>query len=132
VWAFDVDGTVIDSLTGTSVRPGTVELLTHLRRQRCTTVLWSAAGADYAEQRADELGMRPLFDAFLGKDERSADGRYRADHLAPDPGMVVFVDDRPEDVPAGAEVVRVSPYLAPNPHDHGLAVAARRAGIEDA
>jgi hypothetical protein len=33
----------------------------------------------------------------------------------------VFVDDRPEDMPTGAEVVAVFPYLADNPHDRALA-----------
>jgi long-chain acyl-CoA synthetase len=128
VWVFDLDGTVVDSLTGRSVRPGAVELLAHLRRERCAVVLWSAGGAAYTEELADALGLRVRFDAFHGKDERGPDGRYLARHLAPPTATVVFVDDRPEDAPASAEVVRVSPYLAPNPHDHGLAPAAHRAG----
>jgi long-chain acyl-CoA synthetase len=128
VWAFDVDGCLVDSLTGTSVRPGAVDLLTHLRG-RCTTVLWSAGGAEYAERRARQHGMHALFDAYHGKDERGADGRYLAHHLGSDLASVVFVDDRPEDLPVGADVVGVSPYLAPNPHDRGLIPVARRAGL---
>src|SRR5581483_7077971 len=31
VWVFDVDGCIVDSLTGTSLRPGARELLEHLR-----------------------------------------------------------------------------------------------------
>jgi phosphoglycolate phosphatase-like HAD superfamily hydrolase len=130
VWAFDVDGCLVDSLTGASVRPGAVELLGHLRDHRYTTVLWSAGGAEYAEQRAGALGLDGLFDRFHGKDERGPDGRYLAHHVAPAAVAVVFVDDRPEDLPLGADVVGVSPYLSPNPHDRGLAVVARRAGLE--
>jgi hypothetical protein len=39
---------------------------------------------------------------------------------------VVFVDDRPEDMPVGADIIAVFPYLAMNPHDRGLSEAMRR------
>lgn len=120
IWAFDVDGCLVDSLTGTSLRPGAVDLLTDLRASNRRTVLWSAGGASYAEEKARALGIHALFDAFAGKDRRGDDGRY----LAADLGTsIVFVDDRPEDLPAGAAVMVVSPYLAPNAHDRGLARA---------
>jgi long-chain acyl-CoA synthetase len=130
VWAFDVDGCLVDSLTSTSVRPGALELLAHLRDSSCTTVLWSAGGADYAEGLALRLGFRSLVDAVHGKDERDASGRYVVEHLAPVDAVLVLVDDRPEDLPHGADVVSVSPYLSPNPHDRGLRAAARRAGLD--
>jgi hypothetical protein len=38
----------------------------------------------------------------------------------------VFVDDRPEDMPVGADVIAVSPYLSHNVHDRGLDVVAAR------
>ena len=123
IWAFDVDGTVIDSLTGTSLRPGARELLDALRVSGHRVVWWSAGGAHHARQRAEHVGAVDLVDSFHGKDERGADGRYVADHLAEDGGLVVFVDDRPEDLPLGARFVAVSPYLAHNPHDRGLARA---------
>ena len=41
----------------------------------------------------------------------------------------VFLDDRPEDMPGGADVIAISPYLVDNCHDRGLAIAARRAGL---
>jgi len=56
VWVFDLDGCIVDSLTGSSLRPGTVELLEGLRRAGVTTVLWSAGGADYATKRAESSG----------------------------------------------------------------------------
>jgi hypothetical protein len=88
-------------------------------------VWWSAGGGDYARQRAQEVGAVDLVDAFHGKDERGPDGRFLAEHVAADASAVVFVDDRPEDVPAGARVVIVSPYLVANPHDRGLERALR-------
>lgn len=126
-WVFDVDGTVVDSLTGTSLRPHTVELLTHLRAGGCRTVLWSAGGAGYAAERADQHGVAHLVDAFHDKEGRDAAGRYVVHRFLGGLDGVVFVDDRPEDMPAGAEVVSVSPYLAPNPHDAGLRPALQRA-----
>jgi len=130
VWVFDVDGCIVDSLTGTSLRPGARELLEHLRTGLGVRVLvWSAGGADYAERRARSLGIHHLAAAFHSKVSRDRDGRYRTDHLAVEPGRAVFVDDRPEDLPAGVQVVAVSPYLAENPHDRGLGPAARVAGL---
>ena len=130
MWVFDVDGCIIDSLTGTSLRPGARELLEHLRADDgARVVVWSAGGADYAERRAHDLGVGHLADAFHSKDERDGDSRYRTDHFLPDPSTAVFVDDRPEDLPVGARVIAVSPYLAANPHDRGLDPAARAAGL---
>jgi hypothetical protein len=128
-WVFDVDGCLVDSLTGTSLRPRTLELLSHLRGAGAEVVVWSAGGADYANDRLVDLGAAHLVDRFLSKEARGSDGRYEfagATELA----GTVFVDDRPEDLPVDADVVAVSPYLAPNPHDRGLAAAAARAGCE--
>lgn len=122
-WAFDVDGCLVDSLTGTSLRPGARELLHALRDGGRRVVWWSAGGAEHARHRATVLGAVDLVDEFHGKEERGADGRFLAGHLAPSGSRVVFVDDRPEDVPAGTPVLHVSPYLADNPHDTGLARA---------
>lgn len=126
---FDVDGCLIDSLSGSSLRPGAPELLRHLRQRGCTVLLWSAGGADYAELRMRPHGMDRLFHGFHDKDERDVDGRYIPTFLD-DPRLAVFVDDRPEDMPIGAEVVTVSPYLSDTPWDRGLAPAAARAGLE--
>jgi hypothetical protein len=49
------------------------------------------------------------------------------DRIAADLDTVVFVDDRPEDLPEAADVLRVSPYIAANEHDRGLAPVAHRA-----
>src|SRR5262245_48419057 len=124
IWVFDVDGCLVDSLTGTSVRPGALEVLDRLRRAHRRIVPWSPGGADSAEEHAIALGIHARFDAFLGKDERGPDGRYLTDRIAAELSAVVFVDDRPEDLPVAADVVAVSPYLAPNGHDQGLAPVA--------
>lgn len=129
VWAFDVDGCLVDSLTGMSLRPGARELLATLRDAGCRVVWWSAGGAEHARQRAELLGVADLVHACHGKDERGPDGRFLVGHLAIDGAEVVFVDDRPEDVPMGARVVVVSPYLVDNPHDRGLQRALAAAGF---
>ncbi|MET0908328.1 MAG: hypothetical protein ABWZ99_02575 [Ilumatobacteraceae bacterium] len=126
-WVFDVDGTLVDSLTGTSLRPGALRLLERIRASNATVLLWSAGGADYARQRAVAAGIDHLVDGYHPKEGRDADGRYSTAHVLAALDGVVFVDDRPGDMPVGADVVAVSPYLAPNPHDHGLAAAVARA-----
>jgi phosphoglycolate phosphatase-like HAD superfamily hydrolase len=127
VWVFDVDGCLVDSLTGTSLRPGAPELLAHLRQHDCRVLLWSAGGADHARRRAQEQGIVELIDGFHSKEGRDNAGHYVIGFLA-DPRAAVFVDDRPEDIPLGTDVVAVSPYLVDNPHDRGLALVAARAG----
>ena len=125
VWVFDLDGCLLDSLTGTSLRPGTPALLTSLRERDCRVLLWSAGGAVYARQRAEEQGVADLFDGFYDKEERDGAGRYVPTFLS-DVSSAVFVDDRPEDMPVGADVLAVSPYIASNPHDRALEPVAGR------
>ena len=127
LWVFDVDGCLIDSLTGTSLRPGAGELLATLRQRGHRVVLWSAGGADYARQRAAIHGIDAHVDAFHDKAERDERRRYLVSAFAADLHGAVFVDDHPEDLPIDAEVIEVSPYLSHNPHDRALAVVRERA-----
>ncbi len=127
-WVFDVDGCLVDSLTGTSLRPRAREILEHLAG--CTRVfLWSAGGGDYARDRAGQFRVDHLFSGYFSKEDRDADGCYLTTHLPVCRGIAVFVDDRPEDLAAHVEVIGVSPYLAEDPHDRGLEEVARRAGL---
>lgn len=128
VWVFDVDGCLVDSLTGASLRPGAIELLRLVRRGAATVILWSAGGAEYARRRAEEHGIVELFDGFFDKAARDDAGRYVTPAFLGDTTLAVFVDDRPEDMPVGAAVIAVSPYLAHNPHDTGLSVVLQAAG----
>ncbi len=121
VWAFDVDGCLIDSITGTSLRPFARPLLEHLRAQGATVVLWSAGGGDYARRKAELVGIDDLIHACYDKDERGDDGRYVVAHLAVEHRPQVCVDDQPEELPADVDAIGVSSYLAHNPHDVGLA-----------
>lgn len=125
---FDVDGCLVDSLTGASLRPDAEDLLAHLRRRGCTVHLWSAGGADYARARATRHGIEHHFAGFHDKARRDHNGRYVPEFLEKTDGAV-FVDDRPEDMPVGAEVVGVSPYIAAHPHDRGLHPALARARL---
>jgi len=127
-WVFDVDGCLIDSLTGTSLRPGAAPLLEALREQGHAVVLWSAGGAEYARDRASEHGIDLLVDAFHSKSSRDGDGRYVTAAFLDRLDAAIFVDDRPEDLPIGATIVAVSPYLSHDRHDRGLERAAARAG----
>jgi phosphoserine phosphatase len=126
-WIFDVDGCLIDSLTGSSLRPGARDLLTHLQTRGCAVLVWSAGGADYARQRCVEQGVEHLVDGVHAKDGRDVDGRYRTDAFLGALDEAVFVDDRPEDLPVAARVVAVSPYLVDDPHDRGLDQVLRHA-----
>src|ERR1700677_2519044 len=83
VWAFDVDGCLVDSLTGTSLRPGALEVLSLLREAGATVLLWSAGGRDHAISRAAELGFAHLIDAVYAKKRRGADVRWCTVNLPP-------------------------------------------------
>jgi hypothetical protein len=128
-WIFDVDGCLVDSLTGTSLRPGTRQLLEHLARTGRHIILWSAGGDAYAQERAKGFGVDHLVGGFFAKNGRDVAGRYLTTHLPLDPRQAVFVDDRPEDLAPDLDVLAVSPYLSSDPHDHGLQHVARRAGL---
>ena len=127
LWVFDVDGCLIDSLTGTSLRPGARELLATLRRDGHRIVLWSAGGADYARQCAAIHDIDAHVDEFHDKATRDEQRRYLVSAFAADLRGAVFVDDHPEDLPIDAEVIEVSPYLSHNPHDRVLAAVQERA-----
>jgi hypothetical protein len=120
VWLFDVDGCLIDSLTGSSLRPLARELLGRLDAAGHTIVAWSAGGAAHAERVMTPHDVVELIDAFYDKDGRDGADRWRLDHLAAEHRPDVCVDDRPEDAPSGVTTIAVSPYLAPDLHDRGL------------
>ena len=126
VWAFDVDGCLVDSITGTSLRPLARPVLEGLRAQGATVVLWSAGGGEYARRKAELVGIDDLIHAFYDKDERGDDGRYLVAHLAVEHRPHVCVDYQPEELPADVDAVGVSPYLAHDPHDLGLAPLLER------
>ena len=121
VWAFDVDGCLVDSLTGTSLRPGALEALARLRERGATVLLWSAGGREHAASRAAELRFAHLVDAVYAKERRGSDGRWSTGNLPPEHQPDVFVDDWPDEAPATARLVAVPPYIAPDPHDRGFA-----------
>ena len=78
-----------------------------------------------------DAGIDHLVDGYHDKDGRDADGRYSTAHVLAGIDGVVFVDDRPDDMPLGADVIAVSPYLSPNPHDRGLDRRARTNDVTD-
>ncbi len=121
VWAFDVDGCLVDSVTGTSLRPLARPVLEQLHARGVTVVLWSAGGGEYARRHAERHGIADLVTACYDKDARDDAGRYVVTHLDIDHQPHVCVDDQPDELPLHVDRVAVSPYLAPDPHDQGLA-----------
>ncbi|MET7770873.1 HAD family hydrolase [Nocardia sp. NPDC005366] len=117
VWAFDVDGCLIDLLGGASLRPHARELLTALNERGVRCVLWSGGGARWAQGKATQFGLGELLDGYYGKPSRGPDGRWRFDHLPQRHRPAVCVDDSPGEVPLGVRIIGVSPYTAPNDHD---------------
>lgn len=120
VWVFDVDGCLVDSMTGASLRPGARQALDHLRGLGHSLLLWSAGGADYARQRARQHGIHDLFDGFFGKEGRDEAGYYLVTHLPAGSGRMVFVDDRTDEIAPTWERVAVSPYIAGDPGDREM------------
>jgi long-chain acyl-CoA synthetase len=128
-WVFDVDGCLVDSLTGTSLRPGARAVLDHLARGGRRIILWSAGGNEYARARAEQFGIDGLVSAYCSKDDRDGNGSFETGQLPLRGSSVVFVDDRPEDLGRDLDVLAVSPYLCDDRHDRGLEPVARRAGL---
>ncbi len=56
-WVFDVDGCLVDSLTGTSLRPGAQDIVMRLAAQG-RVLLWSAGGEGYARARCGAIRAR--------------------------------------------------------------------------
>jgi hypothetical protein len=120
IWAFDVDGCLVDSMTGTSLRPHAAEILALLHGTGRTVVLWSAGGREHAAAMADRHGFTHLLHGMYDKLGRDQEGRLTTAHLPLPHRPDVVVDDRPEDAPAGTRVVAVGPYIAPDDEDRGL------------
>ncbi|MFN2536665.1 MAG: hypothetical protein ABR549_00755 [Mycobacteriales bacterium] len=121
VWAFDVDGCVIDLLGGQSLRPLTLQVLTALSGRGCVTILWSAGGADHARRKAQQLGISEHVLACYDKGSRGQDGLWSVAHLPAHHQPQVCVDDFPEALPRHVRQIAVPPYTAPSQHDRGLA-----------
>ena len=120
VWAFDVDGCLVDSLRGVSLRPFARELLIALRANGIRVVLWSAGGASWALAKAQQFDVAPLIDGYYGKPSRGPDGRWTTSHMPPRHQPSVCVDDSPDDLPRVVRAIAVRPYLAPNQADRAL------------
>jgi phosphoserine phosphatase len=120
VWAFDVDGCLVDSMTGTSLRPAALDVLWLLRESGVTVILWSAGGRCHAASRAAELGFAHLIDATYSKAERGPDGRWASSNMLPEHQPDVFVDDWADEAPLSPRLIAVPPYLSPNQLDRGL------------
>ena len=121
MWAFDVDGCLVDSLSGSSLRPLAAEVLATLHAAGATLVLWSAGGRTHAHAMATRHGFAHLLAGIYDKLARDARGRLTTTHLPAEHRPAVVVDDRPEEAPAGTRVVGVPPYIAPDEGDRGLA-----------
>jgi long-chain acyl-CoA synthetase len=119
-WVFDVDATLVDSFTGSSLRPGAFDLLVELTDARQRVFLWSAGGADYAQRRAQLHQVDSMIEGFYSKEERSDGGRFRTDHFVPPEQTAIYIDDIEGDPPEEMIRLHVSPYLVANDHDRGL------------
>lgn len=117
-WLFDLDGCLVDSFDGTSLRPLAQELLEALVNQGFGVDIWSAGGAEYAERVALRVGICGLIGRFFTKDRGPLGKWVLPSELS---GFrVVCVDDQPDGVPPDVEKISVFPYLGPNAHDQVL------------
>jgi long-chain acyl-CoA synthetase len=121
VWAFDVDGCLVDSMSGSSLRPLAREVLLQLHRTGSTLLLWSAGGREHAAAMAERHAFTHLLAGIYDKGDKDEAGCLLTGHLPPGHRPDVVVDDRPEDAPAGTRVIAVAPYMAPDDADRGLA-----------
>ena len=118
-WVFDVDATLLDGMSATSLRPGARDLLVLLGERGRRIVVWSAGGEDYARRRLTDTGIIDLFESVHDKGARGDDRCYDPTRVVSDHELsaAVFIDDQPVDLPVRATVLAVRPYLAANPHD---------------
>lgn len=132
-WVFDVDGSIIDALSGNVLRPRTRDVFLALRGRGHDIVLWSAGGDDYARRKARQHGLDDLVAAYHDKSERDADGCWIADAILQVYDVEAFVDDLPHELPrrlpSGSRVVAVRPFIGGSPHDRGLRDALGPLGI---
>lgn len=117
VWLFDVDGCLVDALSGSALRPHTVELLNALNQYGAVVTVWSAGGAEYAERRAREHGFHHLVDGFYPKGDKDVDTQWTVTHIPDHHLPTVMIDDQPEYLPAIARVIAVRPFLGPGSFD---------------
>ena len=129
VWAFDVDGTVIGSIRSDRLRPGTAGLLIALRERYVRCVLWSAGGDHYARRMAGTHGIDQHFEGFYAKRDRGTDGRFAIDHFGEHHRPTVFVDDSPDEVPAGMRVIGVPQFMGGNPADTAMVNLLERVDV---
>jgi hypothetical protein len=122
-WALDLDGSLVDLLTGKRLRPGAQELISLLCRAGVRVVLWSAGGSAYAEDRARHLGLAPYVSAYYDKVRSGPGESWTTDHMSPADRPSVCVDDQPEYCPPSARVIAVRPYISEDASDTGLAGA---------
>lgn len=127
-WALDLDGSLVDLLTGTRLRPGARELITLLCEAGVRVMLWSAGGSGYAQERARRLGLAPYVSAYYDKVRSGPEGPWHVDHLPAADRPSVCVDDQPEYCPPSACVIAVRPYISEDASDTGLAAALEVAG----
>ena len=120
MWAFDVDGCLIDLLGGTTLRPLALEVLAAVADRGDVAVLWSAGGAGHAERKATALGLTSYVSGYYDKGALDDTGAWATAHLPPQHAPHICVDDAPEHVPHHVRSVAVRPYTAPAPHDRGL------------
>ncbi|GAB2982202.1 hypothetical protein LWP59_16610 [Amycolatopsis acidiphila] len=125
-WLFDVDGTVLDLVTGSSLRPLANELFFALRARGAPVLLWSAGGADYALRRTRVVGVARLDTATYGKTERDEHGRWLLPQLPPAHRPAVLVDDEPHEIRYPGEIIGVPPYVGHNPRDTAFAPLLHR------
>ncbi|HVV12678.1 HAD family hydrolase [Amycolatopsis sp.] len=125
-WLFDVDGTVLDLVTGSSLRPLAKELFFALRARGVPVLLWSAGGADYAVRRTRVLGIAGLVTATYSKTRRDEHGRWLLPELPAAHRPAVLVDDEPREIRYTGEIIGVPAYVGHNPRDTAFASLLRR------
>lgn len=126
-WALDLDGSLVDLLTGTRLRPGAKELVALLSGAGIRVVLWSAGGSGYAQERARRLGLAPYLSAYHDKVRSGTEEPWEVGHMPAADRPSVCVDDQPEYCPPSVLVIGVRPYITEDASDTGLAVAVEAA-----
>ncbi len=109
---FDMDNTLVDEF-GATVRPGIVELLTRLKKEGHTLVLWTNSRRDRARQIILDHNLRRFFSAFVFREDYDPEEKGVRKDIRRVRGDVL-VDDDPEEIrymrQIGKKGVLVSSY----------------------
>jgi phosphoglycolate phosphatase-like HAD superfamily hydrolase len=96
VIVFDMDNTLVDEF-GASVRPGIIELLTKLKNQEYTLILWTNSRKERAVGIILDNNLRQFFSKFIFREDYDPEEKGIPKDIRKVNGDIL-IDDYPEEI----------------------------------